>query len=279
MNAANDVRSDPMLEYRYPHFRRRLIFEDMSFQDGPAPGDPMPDFELPTSDGRIVHKADYVGRRPVLFTMGSITCPMTAASRDILKGLYREYGDRVEFVTLYVREAHPGDLYPQAVSLEQKIDYARVYRDRDGIPWTVAVDDVEGALHRALDAKPNAAFIMDFDGTVAYRTLWSNHQGALRKGLRLVADEGRGRAPAQTQSHVVPMLSGMGRMYEMLVQSGPTAKRDVLRQAPPMYLMARVAALFRPLPPLARGIAAMITTGLGVLAIAWGVRRLSQDGR
>lgn len=170
----------------------------------------------------------------------------------------------MEFVTLYAREAHPGDRFPQAASLEQKREYAREYQQRDQIPWTVAVDDVDGRLHSVLDPKPNAAYIMGTDGDVAYRALWSNDERTLRRALRTLVE--RGGVIGQTQSRVVPMLSGMGRMYEMLLESGPTAQRDVLRHAPPLYGMARLAALYRPLPPLARGVAALATVALAALA-------------
>jgi hypothetical protein len=48
---------------------------------------------------------------------------------------------------------------------------ARAYEQRDQIPWPIAVDDVEGNLHQALDPKPNAAYIMDKRGNVVFRTL------------------------------------------------------------------------------------------------------------
>ena len=35
---------------------------------------------------------------------------MTASAGPVLKRLYQEFGDRVAFGTLYVREAHPGEL-------------------------------------------------------------------------------------------------------------------------------------------------------------------------
>jgi hypothetical protein len=62
-----------MIEYRYRHFSRKLLREDASFTAGPAPGAPMPDFALPTTDGGRVRKADFVGRRPLLLTFGSFT--------------------------------------------------------------------------------------------------------------------------------------------------------------------------------------------------------------
>ena len=45
---------------------------------GGAPGEEMPDFDLPTTDGRRLRKADYVGVRPLLLSFDSVTCPMTA---------------------------------------------------------------------------------------------------------------------------------------------------------------------------------------------------------
>jgi hypothetical protein len=59
---------------------------------------------------------------------------MTADSGPPLQRLYARDHDRVAFLTLYVREAHPGDHYPQPATMEQKVDYARRYRERDGIP-------------------------------------------------------------------------------------------------------------------------------------------------
>ena len=85
---------------------------------------------------------------------------MTASAGPALKRLSADFGDRLAFATLYVREAHPGDRYPQPDSFEQKLEHARVYQERDQIPWPVAVDNVEGDLHRALTPKPNA----DSDG-------------------------------------------------------------------------------------------------------------------
>ncbi len=65
-------RKDTM-EYRYPHFKRELLLEDMAFRRGPAPGEPMPDFDVPTTDGDRVRKQDFVGRRSLLLTFGSVT--------------------------------------------------------------------------------------------------------------------------------------------------------------------------------------------------------------
>jgi hypothetical protein len=203
---------------------------------------------------------------------------MTASAGPALKRLHEEFGDRVAFVTLYVREAHPGERYPQPETFEQKLEHARTYKERDGIPWPVAVDDVEGDLHRALDPKPNAAYLMDTEGNVAFRSLWANDERVLRHGLEAIVS--RQESPiGESQPRVAPMLKGLGKQYDLLSFAGEQAKRDFLREVPPMYVMARLAALFRPLPPLGRGIAAQSIGMLGLILALGGLRRLWTRGR
>lgn len=201
---------------------------------------------------------------------------MTASAGPALKQLYLEYGDRVAFVTLYVREAHPGERYPQPDSFEEKLHHARAYQQRDGIPWPVAVDDIEGNLHRTLDPKPNAAYVMDRDGNVAFRALWSNDETALREGLAAIVAT-RQRPIGESRAKMVPMLAGMGKMYEVLNFAGEQAKQDVFREVPPLYGMAWLASCFRPLSPFGRGVAATAVSFLGLVAFgSLGWRLLKQ---
>ena len=60
------------MEYRYERFTRELLSEDASFRRGPRPGEPFPDFALPTADGGRLARADLAGR-PFFLTFGSIT--------------------------------------------------------------------------------------------------------------------------------------------------------------------------------------------------------------
>lgn len=60
------------MEYAYPHFRRELLREDASFQGGPAPGDPFPDFDLPRLGGGRLRRGELLGR-PFLFLFASFT--------------------------------------------------------------------------------------------------------------------------------------------------------------------------------------------------------------
>lgn len=187
---------------------------------------------------------------------------MTRSAGPALRRLHGQYDDHVQFVTLYVREAHPGDRYPQPSTLEEKTQHAAAYVERDLIPWPVLIDDVDGSLHRALDAKPTAAYFCDARGFVAGRTLWSNDVRGVTRGLRALA---AGAAPGEREARAVPMLRGLGVMREVLRSAGPQAEADLRSAAPPLFVLATVARWLRPLPPLARG---ALAVGLGVAGVA-----------
>jgi hypothetical protein len=60
--------------YRYQHFSLPVLLEDMRFAvRAPTPGEAFPDFDLPTTDGRRLRKADFVGRRPMFMVAASYT--------------------------------------------------------------------------------------------------------------------------------------------------------------------------------------------------------------
>lgn len=187
----------------------------MAFRAGPRPGEPFPDFDLLTTDGGRVRNIDFVGRQPLLISMGSVTCPMTAASDTQLKRLHDEFGEHIAFVNLYVREAHPGAQYAQPETMEQKTAFARDLKRRDALPWLVAVDDLEGTLHQQLDPKPNALYVMNKEGLVAFRALWSNDRyEAIREPLTALTD---GRSSfTQSQARMIPMMRGLPHIPSVL---------------------------------------------------------------
>ena len=175
--------------YRYKRFTTNLLFRDLRFRkDAAAPGDAFPQFELLTTDGSILVNENVFGDKPVIFIFGSMTCPMTASAAPSVQELYDEFSDRVEFIMLYVREAHPGEYFGQSETIEGKLDYAQTLKDFYDIQWTVAADNIDGDLHRALDPKPNSAFLADKDGTILFRSLWASDHCALRRALDAAAN-------------------------------------------------------------------------------------------
>lgn len=256
--------------YRYKHVSMGVLMHDFRFESGPAPGEAMPELDLTTTDRQTMSTLRWKGERPVLFVFGSVSCPMTASSMEVLKRLHRTFGKQVAFVMLNVREAHPGEHVPQPDTAEEKLAHAAALKEQFDIPWTVATDGVEGAVHRALDPKPNAAYLVDTHGIIAFRSLWAGDERGISEALGSVV---RGETPheRESQRRLVPMTMGLGEMREALRRSGPTAERDMWRAAPPMAAMAWLADLFRPLSPLKRGFAAMGAMLLIVLVILVGL--------
>jgi hypothetical protein len=237
--------------YRVDRFTKAMLDEDRAFQRGREPGWSMPDFDLPTVAGGRVRKSDFMARRPVLLTFASLTDPVAASAAPVLKALYRRYGDAVAFITVYVREAHPGEHIPQPRTLDWKLRHARMLRERDALPWIVAVDDLEGGLHRALGGSSNAAHLMDPNGNVAFRTLWSNDERVLAAALEALA-AGRPDHPFERERRVVPFARSLARVDEVVRAAGPSALEDLRRETPLVFAAAEVAWAWRALTPVGR---------------------------
>ena len=238
------------MSYRFDRFRREHLREALTFQSGKDPGWQAPDFDLPTTQGGRARKSEFTGQRPVLVLFASLTDPIAASAAPALKRLHREFGGEVAFLTVYVREAHPGDHIPQPATAEWKMRHARAYQDRDAIPWTVAVDDLEGTVHRAFGGNGASAFLVDVNGNVAFRALFSNDGAAIREALAAMRS-GSGHPFARGAS-VLPALRGLARYDDVLRAAGPAALADFGREVPVVYGVSELAWAWRALTPAAR---------------------------
>lgn len=81
-----------------------------------------------------------------------------------------------EFLTIYVREPHPGENYGPHRSWEQKLRYARDCRAQDDIRTTLLLDDLEGSVHRLYGSMPKMIYIIDKKGKIAYKAMWTDHE-------------------------------------------------------------------------------------------------------
>jgi len=92
-----------------------------------------------------------------------------------LNELYARFRDRgFEFLTIYVREPHPGENYGPHRTWEQKLQYARDCREQDGIDNPMVVDDLEGTVHRVYGSMPNMIYVIDKNGKIAYKAMWTD---------------------------------------------------------------------------------------------------------
>ena len=93
-----------------------------------------------------------------------------------LTALYREYRDQgFQFFIVYSREAHPGENYSHHQSFEQKKEYAKTLRELDKVKEIpILLDDIEGSTHLAYGLLPNIVYLIDYEGTVVYKSDWTD---------------------------------------------------------------------------------------------------------
>ncbi|MCA1577099.1 MAG: DUF1440 domain-containing protein [Acidobacteria bacterium] len=199
---------------------------------------------------------------------------MTAGARPGFLNLYRGFSDRVQFVSIYVREAHPGENYPHHTSEEQKMRHARDWVEQDEIPWTVAVDTLEGAIHQLYGPVPNSAYLIDRMGQVAFRALWAGQEGLLRDKIEeLLEREERNETPVvlgQKENNLIPLIHGAAEFDRTLRRAGHKAREDFRREMGEIpYIIETLASHLRPLlhtekpePNVLKGLAAGVIGGL-----------------
>lgn len=231
-------------EYRYKTVNLGLFLQDGGFSKNSAkPGESIPPFELITTSGDHLTNADVFNDKPVLFIFGSLSCPMTTSSTPDIKKRYQEFGDQIDFIMLQVREAHPGELIPQPGTIEEKIENAQSLKNFFNIPWTVAADNIDGDLHRALDPKPNSVFLADRNGVILFRSLWAGDDSAVHQAIEAVAS-GKILKKTQSTSGLAPIIEAFTVYDETLKRGGPQAVKDMWRSVFPAALTARIATFF-----------------------------------
>jgi len=95
--------------------------------------------------------------------------------------IYEDYKDHADFLTVYVREAHPTDewqmksnvkddvCYVQPKTLQQRVAIANDFTRRFKFPLPFGIDDMSNAANDAYAAWPERIYIIDESGHIAYR--------------------------------------------------------------------------------------------------------------
>lgn len=150
-----------------------------------------------------------------------------------LNQLYGRFRDKsFEFFTVYVREPHPGENYGPHRSWDQKLKYARDCREQDGIRTTLLIDDLEGTVHRLYGSLPNMIYVVDKNGRIAYKAMWTDHEEIEAVLANLVlADELGARGvrvkPSYTEKiNYVPAEYDRDLREKVFGRAGPQAWND-----------------------------------------------------
>lgn len=82
----------------------------------------------------------------------------------------------LDFVFVYTREAHPGELVSHHRSFDEKLAHARKLRDEIGIRRPILVDDLSGTAHRRYGLLPNMTWVVARGGQILYKADWTSAQ-------------------------------------------------------------------------------------------------------
>jgi len=95
--------------------------------------------------------------------------------------MYDQFKDQADFLTVYIREAHPDDewqmdvnlkdevCYLQPKTLAQRVAIANDFTQRFHYPLPLVVDTMADAANKTYAAWPERLYILGPDGTVVYK--------------------------------------------------------------------------------------------------------------
>ena len=139
-----------------------------------------------------------------------------------MRKLHALWSRDVQFVEIFIRQAHPGPGAPPYRSFEQKFDDAERYAAENDIPWTILVDDLPGTVHETYGGLADPSYLIGVDGRVSYYEMWTHAptlhtklEALRRQSWRGVVDDGVDHIP-----HMLPALTdGWNALRHGLPQS------------------------------------------------------------
>jgi hypothetical protein len=138
--------------------------------------------------------------------------------------MYKRYGDRVAFLGVYVREAHPTDGWPLpsnekvGISLSQPVDrgerFAVAKKCCSLLKKTMPllVDEIDDRVGHAYSGMPDRLYLIDRDGKVAYkggRGPFGFKPGELEQSLVMLLMDQEATSPTATPR--APVAEGGGK--------------------------------------------------------------------
>lgn len=153
-----------------------------ALQPGPKLDETAPDFTLKTAGGKDeVTLSKLVGPKPIVLIFGNFTCGPFRSHAGNFEKLYRRYGDRANFVMVYVREAHPTDGWrmesndrlgvstAQPKNYEERAQVAQRCGKLLGLGFPMLVDTIDDAVGGRYSGMPGRFYLIDRSGKIAFK--------------------------------------------------------------------------------------------------------------
>jgi len=221
------AKQDDKMPYLNPRFKVGLY--DWDTFVGPRAGEPAPDFSVFDFEGNEVKLSDFRGKWVVIET-GSATCSQYSKNIDRMAELRADFPE-VEFLLIYVREAHPGERLHQHRSFADKQRAARLLPDRYNENRRILIDSLEGDMHRSYGAMPNVVYVVDPEGSVHYRSDWA-HVDKLRTAL---SDRSKPHPEEHAKLKEISAQRDIWTAIRTMWTGGLLALWDFIAQTPALY--------------------------------------------
>ena len=144
---------------------------DLLNPTGLTVGDALPEVKLSTLDGTVKSLSEYKGKTLVIET-GSLSCPLYIGKIKSMNEVARTFPN-VEFIVVYIREAHPGTKLPSHHTQADKASNAKRLQTAEPENRTILVDNLDGDFHTLLGLLPNMAYVISANQKVVYRADWN----------------------------------------------------------------------------------------------------------
>jgi hypothetical protein len=145
-------------------------------------GQRAPDFNLKIlGSEQRVRLSSFAGKKPVALIFGTYTCPLFRNDVPTLNEMAALYKGKVEFLLVYIREAHTTDgwqddrnkregiLLPSAKAIGEKEEHASMCVRNLDIKFTAVIDNMDNKVEQDYSAWPDRLYLVGKDGRIAYK--------------------------------------------------------------------------------------------------------------
>lgn len=142
-----------------------------------------PNFKLETVDGKQkIELKSLIGKKPIVLVFGNYTCGPYRITYGSVEDIRKRYAEEVEFVSVYVREAHPTDgwrmtfndrsgvVLPQPRTKSERVKVATECFSTLKMTMPLLVDDLDDHVGNLYSGMPSRLYLIDRDGKVAYKS-------------------------------------------------------------------------------------------------------------
>jgi copper chaperone CopZ/peroxiredoxin len=226
---SSSQQEDPRKELKETLFRK-------FYQSNPKVGAKAPDFNLGTEEGMEISLYELLKDKPSVLEFGNYTCPPFQRRSQSMEALKERYGDRANFVIIYVRESNPGrgifkDI-PQPKAYSERLKLAQKFSTAFKRTFHLLIDDMDNSVCKAYGNPFNATFIIAKDKTVSFKAPWAPPAEVDYELAKLLGGEPRQTRTEATESNSAQMARAELQIGGMVCQGCVIAVRNGLLNVP-----------------------------------------------